>query len=297
MSRISSDLRKLPYSASRLRRVLVVVLVNLFALAGCGSGSGGGSSSAETAAADGASPPGISLTADPQVVASGETAWISWSTTNADSCTASGAWSGAQPTSGSFRAGPLTATVSFTLSCSGPGGGSVARVAVGVAGEGVPAVQISALPPGVAVGGSSTLSWTSTDATACEASGGWTGNRLLSGSESTGPVTVDTSYWLSCSGPGGNALALTTVMIRVAELSWDAPTENVDGTPLTDLAGFNIYWGNASRQYDFSVALTDPNLLSYKIQLAPGTYFFSMTATDVDGNESAFSNEVSKLII
>jgi hypothetical protein len=119
----------------------------------------------------------------------------------------------------------------------------------------------------------------------------------MSGSESTGPVTVDASYWLSCSGTGGNALALTTVMVRVAELSWDAPTENVDGTPLTDLAGFNLYWGNASRQYDSSVALKTPGALSYRIELAPGTYYFSMTAIDVDGNESAFSNEVSKLII
>jgi hypothetical protein len=229
-------------------------------------------------------------------VEAGETAWISWTATNADSCTASGAWSGDQPTSGSFRAGPLTATSNFVLSCSGPGGGSVAQVGVGVAGDDVPAVQISASPPGVPAGGSSTLLWTSTNSTTCEASGAWAGSRPLSGSENTGSIAVDTSYWLSCSGPGGNALALTTVMIRVAELSWDAPTQNVDGTPLTDLAGFNLYWGNASRQYNASVAL-NPNQLSYRIDLAPGTYFFSMTATDNDGNESAFSNEVSKLII
>jgi hypothetical protein len=168
---------------------------------------------------------------------------------------------------------------------------------VAVAGDDVPTVQISASPPGVPSGGSSTLSWTSTDVTTCEASGDWSGSRSLSGSESTGPVTEDSNYWLSCSGTGGNALALTTVTVRIADLSWDAPTENVDGTPLTDLAGYNIYWGTVSRQYDFSVALSDPGLLSYQIQLAPGTYYFSMTATDVDGNESAFSNEVSKLII
>ena len=298
MSRISSAPGKPPRFTPqpRLAGLPVVVLVNMVLLAGCGGGSGGGSSSAQTAAAGGASPPGINLTADPQVVESGETAWISWTTTNADSCTASGAWSGAQPTSGSFRAGPLSVSSSFVLSCSGPGGGSLAQVGVGVAGDDVPTAQISASPPGVASGGASTLLWTSTNATACEASGAWAGNRPLTGSESTGPVSVDTSYWLSCSGPSGNALALTTVMIRVAELSWDAPTQNVDGTPLTDLAGFVLYWGKASRQYSSSVPL-DGDRLSYRIELAPGNYFFSMTATDADGNESAFSNEVSKLII
>ncbi|MDO8704572.1 MAG: hypothetical protein Q7J84_06425, partial [Sulfuricaulis sp.] len=67
--------------------------------------------------------PTVSLNANPTSVTSGNAALLTWSSTNASSCTASGDWSGTKPTSGSASTGNLTATANtFVLTCSGPGG-------------------------------------------------------------------------------------------------------------------------------------------------------------------------------
>ncbi len=67
-------------------------------------------------------PPTISLSSSPSSITSGGSSTISWSTTNTTSCTASGAWSGSQSTSGTHLASSLTTNSTFILSCSGAGG-------------------------------------------------------------------------------------------------------------------------------------------------------------------------------
>lgn len=84
---------------------------------------------------------------------------------------------------------------------------------------------------------------------------------------------------------------------NTATLSWQAPTTNVDGTELTDLAGFKIYYGKASGTYSEVTDINNPLTTEYMIEgLAEGTYYFAATAYDVMGNESDYSNEVSKTI-
>ncbi len=56
-------------------------------------------------------------------ITSGQSTQLTWSSTNATSCTASGAWSGNQATSGSATISP-TATSTYGLACSGAGGTS-----------------------------------------------------------------------------------------------------------------------------------------------------------------------------
>jgi PKD repeat protein len=77
------------------------------------------------------------------------------------------------------------------------------------------------------------------------------------------------------------------------QLSWQAPTTDADGSPLTDLAGYKVYYGLRSAHYD--VTLDVGNALSVAISgLIDGlTYYVAVTAYDTSGNESAFSNEVS----
>ena len=77
-------------------------------------------------------------------------------------------------------------------------------------------------------------------------------------------------------------------------ISWTAPTENVDGSILTDLVGYRIYYGAESRTYSDTVELMDPRATSYALDLSSGDYHVAMTAIDADGNESAYSNEVLK---
>jgi fibronectin type 3 domain-containing protein len=81
-----------------------------------------------------------------------------------------------------------------------------------------------------------------------------------------------------------------------ATLSWNAPTTNADGTPLTDLAGYKVYYGTASRTYSQNIDVG--NVTTYAVNnLTDGaTYYFAVTAYDTSSNESAYSNEASKTI-
>ena len=93
-------------------------------------------------------------------------------------------------------------------------------------------------------------------------------------------------------------LFITAVNVGAAQvtLSWDPPTTNVDGSPLTDLTGYKVYYGTASRNYP---QVTDvKNVTSYSVSnLSDGTtYYFAVSAYDMGGNESSYSNEVSKAI-
>jgi hypothetical protein len=66
---------------------------------------------------------------------------LTWNTTGATSCTASGSWSGSKATAGSVSTGALSATSTYALSCTGAGGTSSASVIVTVS-----AVQIPPAP-------------------------------------------------------------------------------------------------------------------------------------------------------
>src|SRR3989338_7180041 len=79
-----------------------------------------------------------------------------------------------------------------------------------------PTVVITASPGSVPTGTASTLTWTSTDATSCTASGDWSGSKALSGSESTGNLTTGKTYTITCTGPGGTATAFTFVTVTAA---------------------------------------------------------------------------------
>lgn len=80
-----------------------------------------------------------------------------------------------------------------------------------------------------------------------------------------------------------------------ARVSWSAPTQRVDGTALTNLAGYRLLWGAAPRTYTSEVLVNNPATLTYTVtDLGPGTVYFAVTAFDATGLESAYSAEVSK---
>ena len=76
-------------------------------------------------------------------------------------------------------------------------------------------------------------------------------------------------------------------------LSWDAPIKNANGTPLTDLAGYNVYYGKQHRNYESKIRVG--NVKEYTItNLAKDVnYYCAVTAYDSSGNESSYSDEVS----
>jgi hypothetical protein len=92
---------------------------------GTDAGSGGGSGDGTTEA------PTLTLTASPSTVAANDKAVITWSTTRAKKCTASGDWSGTKETRGSFRE-TFRTNETFTLTCTGTGGTITKSVTVTV---------------------------------------------------------------------------------------------------------------------------------------------------------------------
>jgi uncharacterized protein YfaP (DUF2135 family) len=97
-------------------------------------------------------------------------------------------------------------------------------------------------------------------------------------------------------GSGGGSNNTSTSPNASATLAWDAPTTNTDGTPLTDIAGYKIYYGTVSGKY--SHLLDVGNVTTYKVEnLTVGTtYFFVVTDYNTSGTESVFSNEVAKTV-
>jgi Putative Ig domain len=80
-------------------------------------------------------------------------------------------------------------------------------------------------------------------------------------------------------------------------LSWVPPTENTDGTPLVNLKGYEIHYGNASGAYSKTIPIDNPGITRYVIDgLGAGTYFFAVIARSASGSESDYSDEVSTTI-
>jgi hypothetical protein len=171
--------------------------------------AGAGGTATESATVTVAPPPTLTLTATPTQIAAGESSTLRWTSTDATGCTAGGGWSGSRASNDSASVSP-TATTTYALTCTGTGGSASDSVTVTV-GAG-PGLTFTATPSVIAAGQSSTLAWSSSNAASCTASGGWTGSRSVSGSETVSP-TATTTYTLSCTGTGGSVSRSVTVTV------------------------------------------------------------------------------------
>lgn len=188
--------------------------------------------------------------------------------------------------------------------CSGDGssgGGTTPTTTPPPVATPAPTVTLTANPTTVRSGNAATLSWSASNATQCTASGGWSGTKATSGSQSTGSLVTNNSYTLTCSGAGGSTSRSVTVTVETAttgtaDLSWIAPTTNTDDSPLTDLASFRIYHGltAGSLQHVGTVGASE---LTYRVSnLASGIHYFAVTAVNLAGAESTQSVLATKTI-
>lgn len=80
-----------------------------------------------------------------------------------------------------------------------------------------------------------------------------------------------------------------------ATLSWSASTQNTDGSQLTNLAGYRVYYGTSPNSLTQSVQLG--NVTTYVVQsLTAGTWYFAVSAYTTGNLESDRSNVVSKTL-
>jgi len=99
-------------------------------------------------------------------------------------------------------------------------------------------------------------------------------------------------------GCGGGSQAAVSGGNSAGVLMWDAPLSNTDGSPVTDLAGYKIYYGTVSGSYTGSIDVgnkTSISLTTFSSSVpSRGLYYIAVTAYDTAGNESVYSNEISQ---
>ena len=131
------------------------------------------------------------------------------------------------------------------------------------------------------------LTWsTSPAANSCVASGGWSGTKAASGTQTLPSITTSTNYTLTCTWGSG-----------YARVGWVAPTTNTNGSPITNLSGFRVYYGTSTSSMTQVQQVTDVGATFATVSpLASGTWYFKVKAVNSNGAESADSNITSKSV-
>jgi hypothetical protein len=108
-------------------------------------------------------------------------------------------------------------------------------------------------------------------------------NGLASASLAPFSITVDSS---------GSQLPPAPVTV-----SWMPPTTNTNGSTLTNLAGYHLYYGTSQSNLNQIVNITNPGLSSYVLSnLAAGTWYFAMTSINTSGVEGPRSGVLSHVV-
>jgi hypothetical protein len=90
---------------------------------------------------------------------------------------------------------------------------------------------------------------------------------------------------------------LVKVAPATITFTWDAPTENKDGSPLTDLAGYRLYSHVDGTPFGELIQIANPSASSYVLNaVAAGNIFYAMTAYNKAGTESEMSGSVNVLV-
>ena len=212
----------------------------------CTNAAGASGSNSVSLTAVAPAPP--TLTISPTSIVLGESATISWTSSTATSCTASGSWSGPLPTSGSQVLTPVgVGSDTYTLACSNAlGTTTAAPVTLAVAAPPAPvAPTLTLAATSITVGNSTTITWSSATATSCTASGSWTGPLASSGTQTLTPTAGGTdTYSLTCTNAGGTSPASTATLTVTGAVSTGVSTSHgggaIDLLTLLGLAGVGL---------------------------------------------------------
>jgi len=199
------------------------------------NGPGGNSSASTTflvtnAPLPPAPSPSATITASPSQFMVGGTTTITYSSTNTTACLRSAVpaisgWSGNTAVSGSqVLSGLAVGSYTVTIACAGPGGTATASTTILVTNvapppSASPTATISATPSQFAVGGTTSVVWSSTGTTTCAKlanppTTAWSGVASVSGSQVLSGLAIGTYVvTITCTGPGGTATASTTIVV------------------------------------------------------------------------------------
>jgi hypothetical protein len=105
------------------------------------------------------------------------------------------------------------------------------------------------------------------------------------------------AFSITVEKPGSSVSSSSGTTKGAATVNWQPPTENTNGTVITNLAGYTIEYGTNKSNLTSSVKVANPGLTSYVIEnLAAGTYYFGVIAYNSAGQMSSVSGVASKTI-
>jgi phospholipase C len=150
----------------------------------------------------------------------GQSATLTWATTNATSATIDNGLGPVQPVSGGSITVQPSTTTTYTLTATGPGGTVTAQAIVTVSQQQQtkPTATLTASPTSITNGQTATLSWTTTNATSASIDNGIGAVNPVSGGSITVQPSKTTTYTLTATGPGGTATAQATITVQPANL-------------------------------------------------------------------------------
>lgn len=194
--------------------------------------------------------PSVTISANPTAVNSGASSLLTWNAKNSTSCSGTGSWSGskaATPGDHTELMTNITSNRTYTITCTNGTVGAWAAVDVTV-NPSAPTVTLTATPSNVSSGGSTSLSWTSTNATSCTASVDWNGSKALSSNSSPEVKTNLTSnktYTLTCTNAFGSASDTENVTVGGGGTDITCPSGNCGEIPNGD-SEIQLYLGSTS---------------------------------------------------
>jgi len=172
---------------------------------------------------------------------------LTWTSTNAASCSASNSWSGAQATHGSQAFSGITSgTYTYTITCSNPAGSAVDSVTVNVLAA--PTVSVSA-PANLTAPASYTATWTSSNAVSCSGTDRFSGLSGLTGSRAEVSLPAGVyDYTVTCTNEAGATASDTKRTVVYAAPVVDVKVDGADGPDviLPGPASYTVTWTSAN---------------------------------------------------
>jgi outer membrane protein assembly factor BamB len=210
----------------------------------------------------------VTLSANPETTGPGVPTTLTWTSTDATTCTASGEWSGTLPSSGSRSVTPETlGDHVYTLTCSDPGAPGEASVTVTAL---EPEVTLTAFPSTVVLGKPVTLRWNGAHTSGCVASGDWSGSLPASGFQTlTLGATGTLEFHIDCSSGSGSGEDDVSVTVEAAPAAPPATayrmSENHDGVLRTSDGITHPATSTPTWQRDFSAPVSYPLIAAGRV--------------------------------
>jgi hypothetical protein len=186
--------------------------------------------------------PTCTLNANSDHITQGGTSMLSWTTQRATSASISTI--GSVALSGSYSVMPAS-SITYTMTVTGAGGTATCSKTVTVTPtqHTAPSCTLSASPDSITYGGSTTLSWNSSNATSASMS--TIGSVALSGSYSIAP-SVTTTYILTVSGQGGTTTCQRTVTVSTVQHTTPSCTMNVSPSSVQQGSPVTVSWNSTN---------------------------------------------------